>query len=413
MNIIIHSAIGVLGVATVCGVLLSAIETVVLPRHGFTIITRTVFALADRILVHRWGSDARASKLRNLYAPVALVCLPLVWMMLTTVGFMLIFWSVHSGSMANSLEISGSSLFTLGFSKPPGISRIWVTFIEATIGLGLVALLISYLPTIYAAYNAREFGMSILRPFSGTPPNPVRLVLNLDEFRAMDNPDVWSGCTSWLLGIHQSHRSFPALCYFPESSPDRSWVASVGALLDGCALLLATADFDPNGPQRNQLKHPMMILAHGLPSMGDVARASAIPCGPPASLAELLLASLGGAPVPEISVTNQEFTEALDQLDGIAHLTGEQREEAWHRFSFIRSGYDLPLRALAALTDAYPAPWTTDRPATVGRMRLWRGKVLNVDWSTTDTPRLSVGENLAPIIPAKPVERTGPDTTGS
>ena len=47
-----HAAL--VGVVLVMAVLISALETVVLPRNGFTRIARCVFAVADRILVHRW-----------------------------------------------------------------------------------------------------------------------------------------------------------------------------------------------------------------------------------------------------------------------------------------------------------------------------------------------------------------------
>jgi hypothetical protein len=39
------------------------------------------------------------------------------------------------------------------------------------------------------------------------------------------------------------------------------------------------------------------------------------------------------------------------------------------------------VRALAGLTKASPAPWTTDRAAVVGRPRFLRRRPLPVDWS--------------------------------
>jgi hypothetical protein len=102
--------------------------------------------------------------LRSLFAPVSLVSLPLVWMLLSTVAFTFVFWGVGGSSFSQAFTHSGSSLFTLGFSEPTGVGRIWLTFIEATIGLGLVALLIGYLPTIYTAYNEPEKGIHVLSP---------------------------------------------------------------------------------------------------------------------------------------------------------------------------------------------------------------------------------------------------------
>jgi hypothetical protein len=51
-------------------------------------------------------------------------------------------------------------------------------------------------------------------------------------------------------------------------------------------------------------------------------------------------------------------------------------------FAQLRSGYDQALRGLAGLTQSPPAPWTTDRPAVVGRPRMRREQPLDVDWST-------------------------------
>src|SRR3984957_4444366 len=233
----------VLGTAVVLAVLISALETVVLPRKGFTHIARFVFAVADRFLVHRWRSADREANLRALYAPVALVSLPLAWMLTVTIGFSFIFWGISDDTSQRAFEISGSSLFTLGFAEPQGVARIWLTFVEATIGLGLVALLISYLPTIYAAHNGRHKGISQLRPFAGTPPAPVPMLANLHRSGALDDPELWRALAGWLLELDQTHTSFPALCYFPESSPDQSWVASVGTVLDGAALMFSVADF--------------------------------------------------------------------------------------------------------------------------------------------------------------------------
>ena len=77
--IVVHVAAVLVGTALVMAVLISALETVVLPRRGFTRIARFVFGLADRVLLHRWGKDERQANLHALYAPIALVSMPLVW----------------------------------------------------------------------------------------------------------------------------------------------------------------------------------------------------------------------------------------------------------------------------------------------------------------------------------------------
>jgi hypothetical protein len=370
-----------IGIVLVGSILISALETVVLPRAGFTRITRFVFAVVDRMLIHQWRSKDREANLRALYAPVSLTSLPLVWMVSVIIGFTFIFWGIQTGSSANAFEISGSSLTTLGFSKPEGLLRVALTFIEAIIGLGLVALLISYLPTIYAAHHQREKGIIVMRPFAGTPPSPIDLLINLERMDSLNNPELWRTVIEWLLELDQTHSAFPALCYFPESSPEQSWVASVGSVLDGAAILLSFADISLDRITSESLKGPSLVLAHGMQSMVRIARSSGLPIEPPASL----LAILGHTSTepPLISIHQHEYLAALDRIS--QYLTvpeASERDACWRRYGWIRSGYDQALRGLAGLTMAPPAEWTTDRPATVGRPRLILPRPIMVSWES-------------------------------
>ena len=373
-----------IGATLVAFVLVSALETVVLPRNSFTRIARVTFAVANRVLVHDGRNRERSTHLRGLYAPVALVTLPLVWMLSVIVGFGFIFWGVNSGTWQHSFEISGSSVTTLGFPPRRGARRTWITFVEAVIGLGLVALLISYLPTIYAAHHDREKGIRTLKPFAGTPSSGVDLLLNLNRFHALDNADLWRTASAWLLELDQTHCSFPALCYFPESDDTQSWVASVGSLLDAGAILLSTSGIRLTGDATIVHQGPMVVLANGVPTVIEVGRAAGLPIGPPVPLIQLVPDEAGD--VPEISVTRQEYLDALDRLGDVVTVPEDQRQAAWVRFAVVRSAYDEALRGLAGLTLAQPAPWTTDRPAVVGRPRLLTSRPITVDWTVRVQP---------------------------
>ncbi len=379
-----HIAAVVFGIFLVLSVLISAVETVVLPRDGFTSITRCVFAIANRILVHEWRSEDRRANLRALYAPIALVSLPLVWMLSVTIGFAFVFWGIKSGTAQECFKISGSSLFTLGFAEPNGGSRIWLTFVEATIGLGLVALLISYLPTIYTAHHEREKGISVLRPFAGTPPSPVDLLVNLQRLGVLDNPELWRTAASWMMELDQTHTAFPALSYFPESSPGQSWVASVGSMLDGAALYLSASDFSTDDNVSDEVKGPMMALAYGLPTLVRIGRSAGLPLATPELLTDLIARE--SEPAPPISLRRDEYITALDRLQPLLPVPDNERERCWRRFAWTRSGYDRAVRGMAGLTLAPPAPWTTDRPAKVGRPRILTSRPIRVDWTVPDTP---------------------------
>ena len=109
---VLHVLSLLLGASIVLAILGSALKTVVLPQEGFPRLAQAVFALVYRLLVHKWRTKARATALRGLYAPVALVSLPLVWMIMMVVAFTFIFWGTRGLTWQKAFEISGSSLTT-------------------------------------------------------------------------------------------------------------------------------------------------------------------------------------------------------------------------------------------------------------------------------------------------------------
>jgi hypothetical protein len=369
----------IFGAVVALAILGSALKTVVLPQEGLPRLSQAVFAVVHRLLVHRSRNRESAIALRALYAPVALVSLPLVWMLLMVIAFSFIFWGTGSLTVQRAFEISGSSLTTLGFAEPDTTTRIWLAFVEATIGLGLVALLISYLPTIYGAYNGREKGIIRLRPITGAPPKAVDMLQTLQRVGALDSTDFWRNQSEWILDLEQTHTAFPILTYFPETHRDHSWVATVGTVLDASALVLSASETLAGRSLEEIERGPMMLLAYGMPAFVRVARAASIPIDEPLGFTGV--ADHFSEPPPPISITRAEYDEAMAALAPIIDVPPDRSEEGWRRFAWVRSSYDPALRGLAGLTLAYPAPWTTDRAAVVGRPRFLRRRVLHVDWS--------------------------------
>ena len=148
-----------------------------------------------------------------------------------------------------------------------------LTFLEALIGLGLVALLISFLPTLYSAYSDREKGVGLMSPLFGTDPSPIELILRTHNFRAMSSPSIWGPVSSWFASLEQSHTAFPSLSSFPPQVPERSWVVAAGTILDAASLLVAVlpADDADRSPEYT------LVLAHGSSALSRVALAAGLP----------------------------------------------------------------------------------------------------------------------------------------
>jgi hypothetical protein len=375
-----HLAAVVVGMALAAAVLFSALQTVVLPRGGLTGITRFVFAAADRVFVSRGHWRPVPNRFSALYAPVALVSLPFAWCMLVTLAFAFIFWGLDAGTFYESFVVSGSSLFTLGFAKPDGAGLNWLTFVEATIGLGLVALLISFLPTLYAAYSDRERGVGLLEPLVGAEPSAVELLRRLHFATAVDGNAIWGPTSTWFVAMAQSHTAFPALCSFPSQQPDLSWVVTAGTVLDAAALRVsvyegsaAPLDGTPTGPTQH-VAAPVLVLAHGIPALGRVARSAGLDVPEPPGLVELI--GYKDRELPAISVSREEYDEALQALSDAGVVADVDAERGWHRYAWLRSGYDTAVIGLAGYTRAPEAPWTSDRALHVGRPRFFSRRPL-------------------------------------
>jgi hypothetical protein len=147
------------GAGMVVATLLSAIMTLVVPRALPVMITRWVF-IGIRTLFRLRGGRARSFEARDrdlaLYGPISLFSLAATWLILTGIGYTLLFWSLGDRPLRQALVLSGSSIYTLGFEVPPNMPTTLLAFSEAGVGLVLLAMLISYLPSMYQSFQRRE-----------------------------------------------------------------------------------------------------------------------------------------------------------------------------------------------------------------------------------------------------------------
>src|SRR6476646_784218 len=139
-----------LGIGLLVLVFDSVIRTFVLPRASSPLVTRVVF------ISLRWGFNllARAARTYNgrdsvmsLYGPIGLLTLPAVWSVMILAAYTVMFHALGVSSFERAFEMSGSSLFTLGFVRPPDLATNGLAFLEAATGRTLLGLLIAYLPT--------------------------------------------------------------------------------------------------------------------------------------------------------------------------------------------------------------------------------------------------------------------------
>lgn len=334
------------GATIVVTTLASAVKTVVVPRAEPVMLARWVFGVMRRpfdLRVRRAATWEAADRAMSRFAPFALLTLPLVWVALIVVGFMPIYWSLGVGWVRESFEQSGSSLLTLGFAVDHAGPVMAATFVEASIGLGLVALLISFLPTMYQMFSRREVLVSQLDVRAGTPPAPVPLFRRAELIGWIEELDeFWLSWERWFTEVEESHTSYLALAFFRSPHPERSWVTAAGAVLDSAALRASAIDL----PRSWQAQ---LCLRAGYLALRRIATAYGIAFDP------------DPAPTDPISVSRDEFDAVLDQLAEQGVRLKPDRDQAWRDFAGWRVNYDTVLLPLCGLVMAPPAPWSSDR----------------------------------------------------
>src|SRR5581483_1535254 len=115
-----------------------------------------------------------------------------------------------------------------------------LVFAEAATGLVVTALLIAYLPVLYAAFNRRETLVTTLEALAGSPAwGPELLARQALIGDVAYLPRVYERWTEWAADIAESHTNYRALVYFRSPDPMASWLLSLLAVLDAAALHLA------------------------------------------------------------------------------------------------------------------------------------------------------------------------------
>jgi hypothetical protein len=345
MNLI-AIAFFVIGLSIVGATLFSVIQTFVLPRAASDFIAGSVFRSMRRVFmlrVRKSASYEQRDRVMALYAPISLMMLPPTWLVLIGIGYTFMFRSIGVESWQAAFRTSGSSLFTLGFAPLETLPQQILGFTEAAIGLIMVALFISYLPTMYSAFQRREQQVALLEVRAGSPPSAIEMIARYSRLHGLESlVEVWRTWEVWFTDIEESHTSLAALVFFRSPQADHSWVTAAGAVLDAAALCASTLDV-PRNAQTD------LCLRAGYIALRRIADYFHVP--------------YNSAPKPDdpISISREEFDAAYDQLAMQSIPLKPDRDDAWKHFSGWRVNYDTVLLALASITMAPYAPWSSDR----------------------------------------------------
>lgn len=334
------------GVFIVCAALTSAIRTFVLPRSAPDRIVRSVFVVIRGLFdlrAHNATTYEQRDQIMAMYAPLALMALPVVWLVLVAIGGVLIYWALKVVTVYDAVLFSASAVLTLGAAPINGLLQTGIAFAEAVIGLLLTAILIAYLPTMYSAFSARETLVAMLEVRAGSPPTPSTMFQRFSRLQNLQAlSEFWSSWEVWFTQLAETHTSLPALAFFRSPQSHRSWITAAGAVLDSAALSLALLDIPSDYRAALTIRAGFLALRQICDFFGIEYNANP-------------------QPTDSISVQREEFDEVADELAAAGIALKADREQAWHDYRGWRVNYDVPLVTLARLVVAPYAPWSSDR----------------------------------------------------
>jgi hypothetical protein len=347
----------VAGASVAVAVVLSAVNTVVVPRAVQVRMTRAVFLVARRaygLRLRKAQTYERRDEIMAHYAPYTLLLLALVWLTAVLLAYVPMYWALGVDLFHDGFTLSGSSLFTLGFAHEHDLPATVLSFSEAAFGLLLIALLIAYLPTMYAAFSRREASVALLEGRAGTPPSAATMIVRYHQIRGLEYlAELWGAWELWFAELQETHTSLGALNFFRSPTPHVSWVTAACTVLDAAALEVSVVD------RRSEPEASITIRA-GFIALRRIADFFSIPYDP------------DPRPDDPISIARDEFDAVYEQLADAGVPVKADRDQAWRDFKGWRVNYDFVLISLASLTMAPYALWISDRSTTYRRSRLRR-----------------------------------------
>ncbi|HVB53631.1 MAG TPA: hypothetical protein VNF24_05510 [Candidatus Acidoferrales bacterium] len=336
----------VVGLFLTLGTLGSVIRTVIVPRAVSSRLSSLVAAAVQgaAVIAARTRSDYMARDgILAQGAPLFLVLRLVVWIGLLVAGFSLLFWGSSSGNYAEAIRLSASSILPLGIARADTGLKTAIAFLETASGVIVVALQISYLPTLYSSFNRRETLVTMLDSSSGSPPWGPEI---LARHALIDNLDhlaeLYRNWEQWAADITESHTSYTTLLYFRSPEPRTSWTLALLACMDAAAMQLALNPLTAPASARPFLRMGVVCLR---------------------SLSRVTGFAFNADPHPDdpTEISFDEFQFGVDRVLKVGWEAERSAEEAWPHFRGWRVNYESPAYHLATLVDAPPGPWSGTR----------------------------------------------------
>lgn len=298
-------------------------------------------------------NEERREDFLGSFAPFQLIWTLVIWVGVLIIGWGLFFYGIRTQlkppteSFAACVYYAGAAMFTVGYGDivaTTTFARI-MSLVAASCGLGVVAVVTSFLFAVFGNFQARETFVVTIGARAGVPPSGIGL-LGVHAHTGMRESlaQLFREGQVWTAHLMESHLAYPILVMFRSSHDYESWVGTLGALMDAAALVMST--IEPEDLRNNETLGQARI-------MYELGRHLTVDFAHYFKLMQTTTGSGAG-------VERREYDEACAQLETAGYRL-RPRDESWQEFWILRSRYAAPLNSLALWLDIPPVQWVGDR----------------------------------------------------
>jgi Ion channel len=321
-------------------------ETVIVPRPTpgwFRISRYLVRGSWHGLLAIRDGRPDRSyDRVLGLFAPAMTVAMLGAWLVTLIVGYGLVLFALRDElrpvptDLGTALYFAATSVLTLGFGDivAEGTAARIVVATAAVSGLGSVALVVTFLFSLYGSYQRRESEVVALQAAAGAPPSAVALLETYAILGLIERlPGLFAQWGRWAGEVLDSHVAYPLLGFFRSSHDNLSWISALGSMLDAASLVLTTITDVPRGDAK-------LFKRAGAHLVEDIF-------------------NLGFHGGDVTTLDRSAFDAACDRLEEAGYAL-EPRDVAWPAFEAARGTYATRLEAMARYWATPATSWLGD-----------------------------------------------------
>ena len=281
--------------------------------------------------VARRLSPASADTMLGVFGPLALLFELITWTVGLIIGFGLLEWAAVGGGLGHGLLFS-SGLF-LNAEAVSGSTLVHViALFEAAIAIGVLFIVIGYLPAVYGSFSRREIAVSQLATRAGSPAAAGAILCRAagrERWRELERDlRAWE---EWVAELMETHLSYPILGYYRSQHVNQNWLAALTAMTDVSAFVTAV-EADGESDQAE------LTFAIGRHALSDLALQYRV------------------RPGPSQRLSDDDFDRLYAAVEDAASRPLE-REEARRRLMELRTEYEPKAEGLSALLALELPPW--------------------------------------------------------